>query len=383
VEKSLMSEAPVLAEELVSSTGKRVAHLTLNLEKTLNSLNQEMVDILLERLTAWRDDEAIACVFIDAVGDKAFCAGGDVQMLHASSTANPGGPCEEAESFFEREYRMNFLMHTFPKPIICWGHGIVMGGGLGVMAASSHKVATATTRIAMPEITIALFPDVGGSYFLNRMPGESGMFLALTAASINAADALYGGLADFFIGDENRSAVLEDLLAADWSDGDKNNQLVATETLQRLDGHSEQALPPGKLESHMGVINSVCSRATIGETIDAIAELDSEDKWLARARAGLLGGSPLAALWIHRQLRESAGKDLVEVFQSELCLATNIMRDAEFGEGVRALLIDKDKNPGWQFADWRAVSSDVLDSFFKEPWDVNPLADLHQASVNP
>ena len=172
---------PVLFAELRLGQ-RKLGRITLNVEATLNSLTLDMVDLLQARLNAWATDDEIAAVFIEGAGEKAFCAGGDVQALHASATATPGGPCDYAEAFFTREYRMNYTLHTYAKPIVCWGHGIVLGGGLGVMAGCSHRVVTERTRIAMPEITIALFPDVGGSWFLNRAPGRSGEFLALTQA---------------------------------------------------------------------------------------------------------------------------------------------------------------------------------------------------------
>ena len=203
-----MAEESILFAELPAASG-RVGRVTLNVAATLNSLTLEMVDLLQAKLDQWRGDEKIAAIFIDGAGEKAFCAGGDVQALHESAVATPGGPCDYAEAFFTREYRMNYTLHTYPKPIICWGHGIVMGGGLGVMVGCSHRVVTEKTRIAMPEVTIALFPDVGGSWFLNHMPGKTGQFLALTGASINAADAIYTGLADRFISSEHRSAVVD------------------------------------------------------------------------------------------------------------------------------------------------------------------------------
>ena len=173
--------APVLFDEVDAGTGK-LGRITLSVEATLNSLTLEMVDLLQTQLDRWRKDDSIGAVFIDAAGEKAFCAGGDVQALHASAVETPGGPCEYAETFFTREYRMNYTLHTFPKPLICWGHGIVMGGGLGVMAGCSHSVGTVRTLIAMPVGTIALFPDVGGSWFLNHRAGNAGEFLARTGA---------------------------------------------------------------------------------------------------------------------------------------------------------------------------------------------------------
>jgi enoyl-CoA hydratase/carnithine racemase len=136
-----MSDAPILFQELSAGSGK-LGLVTLNVAATLNSLTLQMVDMLQEKLDAWAGNDDVSAVFIEGSGEKAFCAGGDIQALHQSAVATPGGPCDYAESFFAREYRMNYTLHTYPKPLICWGHGIVMGGGLGVMAGCSHRVVT-------------------------------------------------------------------------------------------------------------------------------------------------------------------------------------------------------------------------------------------------
>jgi enoyl-CoA hydratase/carnithine racemase len=331
---------------------------------------------LLEKLESWREDDNIATIFIEGSGEKAFCAGGDVQALHESSVATPGGPCEYAETFFAREYRMNYALHTYAKPIVCWGHGIVMGGGLGIMAACSHRVVTEKTRIAMPEVTIGLFPDVGGSWFLNHMPGKTGQFLALTGASINAADAIYTGIADRFISSERKASVLEQLQQQSWAaDADKNHALVRA-TLRPFSEQSIGNSPGGQVEPHLATINTLCDGDDIHQVIDNITAQQTDDPWLSRARDSLAHGSSLAALWIDRQLQETRHFSLRQVFQSEIQLATNIVRYPEFAEGVRALLIDKDKNPGWEFSNSRAVPTDLLNSFFEAPWADSPLADL-------
>jgi enoyl-CoA hydratase/carnithine racemase len=288
----------------------------------------------------------------------------------------PGGPCEYGEAFFTREYRMNYTLHTWPKPLVCWGHGIVMGGGLGVMAGCSHRIVTERTRIAMPEVTIALFPDVGGSWFLNHMPGRSGLFLALTGASINAADAIYTGIADRFISSEHKQAVVGALLQQAWSDDQEANHALVRHALRPLAEQSIAALPAAQVEPHMATIARLCDGDGIHDIIDNIAGLDNDDPWLAKARDSLVHGSKLAALWIHRQLQETRHASLREVFQAEIQLATNIIRHPEFAEGVRALLIDKDRNPQWAYAASRDVPEDVLEGFFTPPWPNNPLADL-------
>ena len=370
-----MSDAAILFEEVPAASGK-IGRVTLNVPATLNSLTLAMVDLLQARLDQWRDDPEIAALFLEGSGEKAFCAGGDVQALHESATATPGGPCEYAESFFTREYRMNYTLHTYPKPIICWGHGIVMGGGLGVMAGCSHRVVTEKTRIAMPEVTIALFPDVGGSWFLNRMPGKSGQFLALTGASINAADAIYTGLADRFIASDHKAAVIEQLLAQSWTGNPRDDHALVRHTLRPFSEGSVSQCPGGQVEPHLGTIATLCDGDDIHEIIDNILAQVTQDPWLSKARDSLEHGSPLAALWIQRQLQETRHASLREVFQSEIQLATNIIRHPEFAEGVRALLIDKDRNPQWQFQRSRDVPDETLDAFFSAPWDENPLADL-------
>jgi enoyl-CoA hydratase/carnithine racemase len=370
-----MSEAPIVFEELAAAGG-RIGRVTLNVPATLNSITLEMVDQLQAQLDQWRQDDTMGMVFIEGAGEKAFCAGGDVQALHASATGTPGGPCEYAESFFAREYRMNYTLHTYPKPIVCWGHGIVMGGGLGVMAGCSHRVVTEATRIAMPEVTIALFPDVGGSWFLNHMPGRSGDFLALTGASINAADAIYTGLADRFIASEHKSAVLAGLLEQRWGVDEEGNHGLVRHVLRPFAEQSIGSCPAGQVEPHMGTIARLCDGDNVHEIIDNITAQQTDDPWLAKARDSLAHGSRLAALWIERQLYETRHASLREVFQAEIQLATHIVRYPEFAEGVRALLIDKDRNPAWQYSESRDVPAELLDSFFTAPWAENPLADL-------
>jgi enoyl-CoA hydratase/carnithine racemase len=370
-----MSDAPVLITEQDSAQGA-LGVITLNVPKTLNSLTLEMVELIQGALNRWRTDDNIAAIFIAGSGDRALCAGGDVQALHASAVETPGGPCLYAESFFTHEYRMNYTLHTYPKPIICWGNGIVMGGGLGIMAGCSHRVVTETTRIAMPEITIALFPDVGGSWFLNHMPGSVGRFLALTGAHINAADAIYTGLADRFITSDRCNSVMEQLLAQSWTQDARENHGLVHDVLRASARASVAEQPVGQVAAHREQIAALCDANTIHDIVDNITGLETEDKWLSRARDSLAQGSPLAALRIDRQLIETRHSSLREVFQAEIRLATQVVRHPEFAEGVRALLIDKDRQPAWQYANTRDVPGEVLESFFAAPWDTNPLVDL-------
>ncbi len=371
-----MSEATVLFEERASGAEKRIGIATLNSEKTLNSLTFEMVQLLSSKLRQWQADDAIACVFIQGAGPKALCAGGDVQQLYQSAVSQPGGPCEEAEAFFELEYRMNYLLHTYAKPIICWGHGIVMGGGLGILAGCSHRVVTEKTRMAMPEVTIALFPDVGGSWFLNRMPGRVGLFLALTAAQMNGPDCIYTGIADRFIASTHQQAVLEDLATLQWNENNKLHTQQVTKVLRRFEARSAEIKPTGNVAEHYEIIQSLTDQNSFYEIVDAITSLQTEDTWLQRASDALAHGSPISACNIQQALELTVHLSLADVFAFELMLATNIVRHPEFAEGVRALLIDKDKNPRWQYASVRDVPEQLMQQMVTPPWPSNPLDNI-------
>ncbi|MFK8019544.1 MAG: enoyl-CoA hydratase/isomerase family protein [Pseudomonadales bacterium] len=371
----MSDEAPIVSNVLPCTNGQSIGTLLLNVPATLNSLTLDMVELLLEPLEAWQNDDSIAAVFIYGSGEKAFCAGGDVQALHKSAVTTPGGPCEYAETFFAREYRMNHTLHNYSKPVVCWGHGIVMGGGLGIFAGCSHRVVTERTRFAMPEVTIALFPDVGGSYFLNKMPGAIGRFLALTAANFNGTDGVFTGFGTVMLANEARDSALSTLQALDWqSDAEGSADLVSS-ALAELSTQNSFEVPDGFIAKHQLLINELCE-GDIKDVYTRIAELETEDSWLCKARDAMKHGSPLAVLWIDRQLSAAKELSLADALRSELLLATNIVRHPEFAEGVRALLIDKDRSPNWQFKAPEEVPGEVLDGFFASPWAQNPLADL-------
>ncbi len=373
---------PVIFEEVDAANGKAIGVITLSVEKTLNSLTLPMVDLMLAQLQDWQHDQRIAAVWLQGAGEKAFCAGGDVQELYRSATKTPGGPCTEAETFFEREYRLDYLLHVYPKPVICWGDGIVMGGGLGLFMGCSHAIVTDKTRIAMPEITIALYPDVGGTWFLNRMPGKTGLFVALTAASINAADTLYAGMATYFALRDRKAELFDALKGLGWQSNDKANHELLSETLRSLAPAKAQLADGGELASalaeHRSLIDEICAGSDLQTVVNQILAIESDDKWLQKAKASLAHGSPVAAHSIWNQLTQGGSLSLEEVFQFELMLSTNVVRHPEFAEGVRALLIDKDKNPQWLYPTVNDVPEQLVQGFFTPPWSENPLADIAQ-----
>jgi enoyl-CoA hydratase/carnithine racemase len=374
---------PVIFEERNAGNGKAIGLITLSVEKTLNSLTLPMVELMREQLLEWQGNERIAAVFMHGAGEKAFCAGGDVHELHRSATKTPGGPCIEAETFFAQEYRLDYLLHTYSKPVVCWGHGIVMGGGLGLFAAASHAIVTEKTRIAMPEITIALYPDVGGTWFLNRMPGKCGLFVALTAAAMNAADTLYAGLARYFVRSERKAELLKALVSMPWQGSNQQNRQLLTDMLRAFSPAKavtvdEQAIP-SSLAIHRGEIDALCAGDDLGQVVANILAHESDDKWLQKAQSSLRHGSALAANTIWQQLHRGSGMSLEEVFQFEIMVSTNVVRHPEFAEGVRALLIDKDKSPRWLYEGVKAVPADLIQQLMTPPWEHNPLADLVSA----
>ncbi|SFV17867.1 Enoyl-CoA hydratase/carnithine racemase [Pseudoduganella namucuonensis] len=373
------SGAPVLAHTLRADNGRLIGVLTLNSEKTLNALSLAMIDLLSAQLSAWAGDERVAMVLMRGAGDKAFCAGGDLQELYASMLAHRDSARRGdvlgngyANDFFGREYRLDYQIHTYPKPILCWGHGIVMGGGIGLMAGARHRVATEKTRLAMPEIGIGLFPDVGGSWFLSRMPGGLGLFLALTGAAVNAADARHVGLADRVLAHADQPRVIESLQRQPWGDDGAANDRLLGAVLR--DAEQAQAVPPaaGPLRRHQELIGGLCGHDTLERVLAAFAECRTDDAWLAKAVAAPARGAPGSLSLAWRLLERAPYLSLADVFRMEYGVALHCAAHGDFAEGIRALLIDKDMQPAWRPAS-------ATDHFLDSPWAplAHPLANLH------
>lgn len=369
-------EAPVLFETLASGNGFSVGVATLNVPKTLNSLTAEMVDLLLPQLRTWQSDSKIACVLLRGSGDRAFCAGGDVVQLRKSSLARDG----KAEIFFEQEYRLDYLIHTYGKPIVVWGHGVVMGGGLGLLAGASHRVVTAQTRLAMPEVTIGLYPDVGGTWFLNKAPGRTGLFLALTGASINASDALYLGIADRFLAHTQWPEFVSAVTATAWGNSDQHSGQLS-HILRGFEQRTETRAaerPAHIVRDHYDTIQQLTDADSLSAIVNNITSYQGGDEWLIKAAATLASGCPATIGVIYEQLKRGLHLSLKEAFQMELVLSSNFMRFPSFAEGVRALLVDKDKQPKFTPASLSDVTPELVEQHFVLPWadGKNPLYNL-------
>jgi enoyl-CoA hydratase/carnithine racemase len=373
-----MTEAVVLYRELESVSDKKIGIATLNSEKSLNALSLDMVKSLLPQLLQWQEDPAIAVVVLEGAGEKAFCAGGDIRDLYDAMTKNPGHQAPYVEDFFTNEYQLDYLIHTFEKPLIVWGQGFVMGGGLGMMAGASHRIVTETSRIAMPEITIGLYPDVGGTYFLNQMPGGCGMFLGMTGASINAADAKFINLADYFVGQDCKHALYEELMITKWGETTSLNHQKLNDLIRKFEIETLNLMPQGNVQPHMELIEQVTSHDSVSGVVSAILDIQTEEKWLSKAKKSLAHGSAITAHIVYEQMQVGKDMTLADAFRFELGVSVRCGTTGEFAEGVRALLIEKDNQPKWKYDTVHDVDQAIISSMFVSPWteQTHPLKGL-------
>ena len=326
--------------EVIARIEGNVGRLTLNRPAALHALNTGMCEALTQNLLDWAGDPRVHLVMIDHTGARGFCAGGDIRML-AESGAGDG---VEARRFFFIEYRMNALLMAYPKPVVAIMDGVVMGGGVGIALPCTHRIATERTTFAMPETGIGLFPDVGGGWHLPRLPGESGLWLALTGARIKAADCLWLGIATAFVA----SAGIEALKAAIVADPH-----AADAAIERFRGEAGDAPIAARLEA----INAAFSAPSVETILEALRE-DGSD-WAISQHDILLTKSPQTLKVAYRQLR--TGRDLTSFevnMVMEYRIGARVVQRHDFIEGVRAVIVDKDNAPKWQPA------PDDIDAYF-------------------
>mgnify|MGYP000851781327 FL=1 len=343
-----------------------IGWITLNLPKTLNALTLDMVTAAQAQLREWADRPDIACVVLQGEG-RAFCAGGDVRRMREGILAND----DYCERFFEHEYRLDHALHKYPKPVLAWGHGVVMGGGLGLLMGASHRVVTGSTRLAMPEISIGLYPDVGASFFLNQLPQGLGLFLGITGCEWNGADALALGMADYLL-DDNSQHTLPDLLAVqNWTTNAIGNHDVLSHTLKQQP--SAKIAP--QLMPYADLIANAC-HGTLQQVATALSTLRIDEAWFERALSNLTHGCPVTAHIVAEQLKRAQGLSLEDVFRMEWIVSIQCTRHPDFPEGVRAQLVDKDKQPRWVYSSIAAVPQTYVENHFSLAGQANPLHDL-------
>ena len=335
-----------MTDDVIITTEGAVGRIRLDRPKAIHALTTRMCEVMSEALLKWRSDAAIEAVIIDHAEGRGFCAGGDVVMLWRSG--NEDG--EEAKRFFFAEYRLNHLLFTYPKPTIAIMDGITMGGGVGISQPCQVRIATENTRYAMPETSIGLFPDVGGGWYLPRLPGRVGEFMALTGARLDGAECHYLGLATHYVPQASLGELIERVTAS-------------PDRLAGAIGNFAVTPPDAKIADNMPAIARCFASYRVEEVIAALKADSSE--WAATELATLQTKSPLSCKVSLRLMEEGAGRASFEdEMRAEYALASRVVRTHDFREGVRALLIDKDNSPQWDPATPEEVDQEMLDVLF-------------------
>ncbi|HEX6376171.1 MAG TPA: enoyl-CoA hydratase/isomerase family protein [Allosphingosinicella sp.] len=332
--------------DVITRIEGKVGRLRLNRPKAIHALTRGMCSDMIAALLAWRTDAAVPAVMIDHAEGRGFCAGGDVVML-ARSGAGDG---VEARAFFHEEYRLNHLLFTYAKPTIAVMDGITMGGGVGISQPCKYRIATENSRFAMPETAIGLFPDVGGGWYLPRLPGRAGQFLALTGARLDGAECLALGLATHYV----HSLALDDL---------KAQILAEPERIEALLDESSVTPPPARIEANLPLIDRLFTSDDYEEILAALEADDSD--WARTELATLRTKSPQACKVTLRLLYDGARvQDFAHEMKQEYAVATRVVQRHDFVEGVRALLVDKDNDPRWEPPTPEGVTQHLIDTIF-------------------
>ncbi len=324
--------------------------LVLNRPQALNSTNLEMAELLSKQLLAWQHDDRIAFVVMRGEGERAFCAGGDIVSIYRSLTEQPDvaqNGDHYAYQFFRAEYSVNHLLHYYTKPVVALGQGVVMGGGVGLFMGASHRVVFPTTRYAMPEVGIGLFPDVAGTYLLGRLAGGVGEFLTLTGSSINAQDCGFLGLADWYIQDLDAKTIVEmlpSLLPADLG----NPTLALNAALRGLS--TPYQFEESAVWQNYEVLRKLANPVSVESFFQQAEDLVSQQKtpWFEQGLVLGSKGSMLSRTISLALVQQNRSKNIAQTLGRDLWVAIQCCAHGDFKEGVRALLIDKDKNPQWQ-----------------------------------
>lgn len=338
-----------------------VGHISLNRPKALHALTQAMCEAISAALLEWRDDDGIAAVILDHADGRGFCAGGDVAMVRRSALEDGG---KAGRAFFHAEYRMNHLLFTYPKPVVAFMDGVTMGGGVGLALPCCYRVATENTLFAMPEGAIGLFPDVGAGWYLPRLPGRIGQFLALTGARLDGAECLWAGLASHYLPSDRLAAT----------------KARIAEQADAIDAAlSELSIepPPARLSRNAERIERLFAADRLEDILAALEADPSE--WAGKELKAIRSKCPTTAEVALRQFAKGPGtRDFAEEMRLEYRLAARMIMRADFAEGVRAVLVDKDNAPRWNPATVEGVTHQMLDAIFAplptgEEWTPFPV----------
>lgn len=336
-----------MSDDILTRIEGQAGIISLNKPATIHALTLDMVHAMTAALSAWLDDGAVQVVLVDHSEGRGFCAGGDIAFLR-NSALNDGGA--SGRKFFHDEYQLNHLLFTYPKPVVAFMDGITMGGGVGISQPAKFRVATENTRFAMPETGIGLFPDVGGGWYLSRLEGRLGRYLALSGARIDGADCAALGLATHYLNAESLAEA-------------KARIAEAPERTEGILGQLASAPPEAKLLTQISQIN----RLFASDEYEAIlAALDADgSEWAQKELAVLSGKSPQTSKVALRQLAEgAAAESFADNMRVEYRIASRVLSLPDFTEGVRAVIVDKDNSPRWNPAAPELVTTAVLDDIF-------------------
>lgn len=356
----------IQVQELPCEEGT-IGLITLNSPQTMNALSGAMIDDLQQTLDGWAESPHICLVILKGAGDRAFCAGGDIRELYGA--LEEGGNSAEAADYFVREYRLNYSVHQFPKPVITIAHGAVMGGGLGLLTASRYRLVLPDIMMAMPEITIGLFPDVGASWFLNRLPGRLGLFMGLTGARLNASDVMRVGLADMVLRPDQADELIDRLQQERWTGDSAMDDNRLFRLVKQLEHPDYRALPESELARHEQTIARLSAGDHLPIIVEQLLAADGGTDWWQAAMKNLKGGCPVTAWLVWTQLKKGQQMSLKDVFRMELTMATRCTQRPDLREGIRARIIDRDQAPKWSFSSVAEVPEEVVESHFMPELD--------------
>ncbi len=348
--------------------------IVLDHPRALNALDLAMLRAIGDKLIEWRAREEVACVVLHSDSERAFSAGGDVKTLAAALRRAHG--LASAREYFTTEYFVDYLIHVYPKPILCWADGIAMGGGIGVMNGATCRIVTERSALAMPEVAIGLFPDVGATYFLHRIPDGLGLFLGLSGAAFSGYDAVAIGMAEGLVRADRKAALLSGLRDLAWSgDARRNKEILRIYFTGECDaGAAEKS----ELWKRRETIQGLVGRETI-EEIDEALRTPRGDPWIERAVRGYAAASPTSVKATFEQLRRGKTLALKDAFLREWHMALRFCEDSDLIEGVRARLIDKDGRPRWNPPALSAVRPEAIERYFAPHPGPHPLAEKIRA----
>ena len=366
-----------IIDEIRIEQAQGIGFIALNRPKALNALSTPMLHAIHRALNAWRDDPMVHSVVVCSPHPRAFCAGGDIRFLYQSAKAGEHAAIDE---FFTDEYRLNHAIFTYPKPYIALLNGVVMGGGMGISQGARHtggvRVLAGSTKMAMPETRIGLFPDVGVSWFLARTPGAIGRYLAATGATVDAADALYAGLADTCMEDDALAGLAATLKEKTFATGADVVRFVEAQGLPDAGKASDLERNRLFIDKHFASGNG----AACLESLESVAGVESgpEAEWAAHTAAELRERSPLSIDVSLELVDRAKSSSMAETLRRDLGLTRTTFDHGDVMEGIRARIVDKDNQPVWKVARVEDVARDEVLRMFDSPWTgpEHPLAAL-------